>query len=40
MRNISDIPGLKGHRFPRSVIAFAVWAHLRLNLSLRDVEDL
>jgi len=36
---ISKLP-LKGYRFPRSVIAFAVWSYRRFNLSLRDVEDL
>lgn len=33
-------PRLKGHRFPRSVISYAVWAYHRFALSLRDVEDL
>lgn len=31
---------LKGYRFPRSVIGYAVWAYHRFALSLRDVEDL
>lgn len=31
---------LKGHRFPRSIISYAVWAYHRFALSLRDVEDL
>ena len=31
---------LKGYRFPRSVIAYAVWSYYRFNLSFRDVEDL
>ena len=31
---------LKGDRFPRSVIAYAVWAYHRFALSLRDVGDL
>ncbi len=31
---------LRGYRFPRSVIAYAVWSYDRFNLSLRDVEDL
>ena len=31
---------LKGFRFPRSVISYAVWAYHRFALSLRDVEDL
>jgi len=30
---------LKGYRFPRSVIAYAVWSYYRFNLSLWDVED-
>lgn len=30
---------LKGYRFPRSVIAYAVWSYYRFKLSLRDVED-
>jgi putative transposase len=35
----SPLP-LKGYRFPRSVIAYAVWAYHRFAMSLRDVEDL
>ncbi len=31
---------LKGYRFPRSVISYAVWAYYRFAMSLRDVEDL
>ena len=31
---------LKDHRFPKSIISFAVWAYHRFALSLRDVEDL
>ena len=31
---------LKGFRFPRVVISFAVWAYYRFAMSLRDVEDL
>ncbi|MBU3032463.1 IS6 family transposase [Paracoccus marinaquae] len=31
---------LKGHRFPRAIISYAVWAYHRFALSLRDVEDL
>ncbi|MEO1108935.1 MAG: IS6 family transposase [Pseudomonadota bacterium] len=31
---------LKGYRFPRSIISYAVWAYHRFALSLRDVEDL
>lgn len=40
MFNVSDCSGLKGFRFPRSVIGCAVWAYHRFALSLRDVEDL
>ena len=35
-----EAPPLKGYRFPRSIIAYAVWAYHRFALSLRDVEDL
>lgn len=31
---------LKGFRFPRSVIGYAVWTYHRFALSLRDVENL
>jgi putative transposase len=31
---------LKGFRFPRKVIAYAVWAYHRFALSTEDVEDL
>lgn len=40
MLNLSDLSFLKGFRFPRSVIGYAVWAYHRFALSLRDVEDL
>ena len=40
MLNLSDPARLKGFRFPRSVISYAVWAYHRFALSLRDVEDL
>jgi transposase-like protein len=33
-------PRLKGHRFPREIIAQAVRLYLRFNLSLRGVEEL
>ncbi len=33
-------PGLKGSRFPHSILSYAVQAHHRFALSLRDVEDL
>lgn len=35
-----DLPPLKGFRYPREIIAFAVWAYHRLALSTADVEDL
>ncbi|WP_120633722.1 IS6 family transposase [Ruegeria sp. EL01] len=35
-----DMSRLKGFRFPREVIAYAVWAYHRLALSTADVEDL
>jgi putative transposase len=40
MLNLDDLSRLKGHRFPRTVIGYAVWAYHRFTLSLRDVEDL
>ena len=40
MLNVTDLSRLKGYRFPRSVIGYAVWAYHRFNLSLRDTEDL
>ena len=33
-------PRLKGFRFPREMVAYAVWAHHRFSLSTADVEDL
>ena len=30
----------KRHRFPPSIIQHAVWLYYRVNLSIRDVEDL
>jgi len=38
--NLSDLSRLKGFRFPRSVIGYAVWTYHRFALSLRDGEDL
>ena len=35
-----DMPRLKGFRYPREIIAYAVWAYHRLALSTADVEDL
>ena len=40
MRIPFDMPRLKGFRFPREVIAYAVWAYHRFALSTADVEDL
>jgi putative transposase len=40
MLNLSDLSRIKGFRFPRAVIGYAVWAYHRFALSLRDVEDL
>ena len=40
MLNLFDLSRIKGFRFPRSVIGYAVWAYHRFALSLRDVEDL
>jgi putative transposase len=31
---------LKGFRFPRPIISYAIWAEHRFVLSLRDIEDL
>lgn len=36
----TDMPRLKGFRYPRAIIAYAVWAYYRLALSTADVEDL
>ena len=38
MKNSSNL--YKHHRFPPSVIQYAVWVYFRFNLSIRDVEDL
>ena len=40
MKIPSTMPRLKGFRFPREVIAYAVWAYYRFALSTADVEDL
>lgn len=40
MLNLSDLSRIKGFRFPRSVIGYAVWLYHRFALSFRDVEDL
>ena len=36
----ADLPHLKGFRYPREVIAYAVWAYHRFAVSTADVEDL
>ncbi|MBN8184701.1 IS6 family transposase [Roseibium aggregatum] len=36
----STLPRLKGFRFPREVVAYAVWAYHRFALSTADVEEL
>ena len=36
----ANMPRLKGFRYPREVIAYAVWAYHRFALSTADVEDL
>ena len=36
----SSMPRLKGYRFPREVVAYAVWGYHRFALSTADVEDL
>lgn len=40
MKTPSSMPRLKGFRFPREIIAYAVWAYHRFALSGADVEDL
>ncbi len=37
---MTDSPDYRGYRFPREVIARAVWLCHRFKLSFRDVEDL
>ncbi|KPD10827.1 IS6 family transposase [Phaeobacter sp. 11ANDIMAR09] len=36
----AKMPRLKGYRFPREIIAYAVWTYHRFALSTADVEDL
>ena len=36
----STMPRLKGFRFPRQIISYAVWAYHRFAMSAGDVEDL
>lgn len=40
MNDFADLPRLKGFRFPRSIVAYAVWAYHRFKMSTADVEDL
>ena len=40
MKIPSSMPGLKGSRFPREIIAYAVWPYHRFALSTADVEDI
>ena len=40
MNILTHMPHLKGFRYPREIIAYAVWAYHRLSLSTADVEDL
>jgi putative transposase len=40
MNILIDMPRLKGFRYPREIITYAVWAYHRFALSTADVEDL
>ena len=40
MKLSSSLPRLKGSRFPREIVAYAVWVYPRFALSTADVEDL
>ena len=40
MKLPSSFPRLKGFRFPREIVAYAVWVYHRFALSAADVEDL
>jgi putative transposase len=40
MISMPSVPTLKGFRFPREVIFYAVWAYYRFSMSLREVVDL
>ncbi|MFG6519450.1 IS6 family transposase [Sulfitobacter sp. 1A13496] len=40
MRIPAEMPRLKGFRFPREVVAYAVWVYHRFAVSTADVEDL
>ena len=36
----THMPRLRGFRYPREIIAYAVWSYHRFALSTADVEDL
>lgn len=36
----SSMPRLKGYRFPRKIVAYAVWVYHRFAFSTADVEDI
>ena len=38
MKAPSEMPRLKGYRFPREIVAYAVWAYHRFALSTADVR--
>lgn len=40
MKKPTGMPRLKGFRFPREIISYAVWAYHRFALSTADLEDL
>ena len=40
MKIPTSVLRLKGFRFPREIIAYAVWAYHRFAMSTADVEDL
>jgi putative transposase len=40
MKIPSSMPRLKGYRYPREIIAYAVWEYHRFALTTADVEDL
>ncbi len=40
MKIPSTMPRLKGYRFPRAIVAYAVWAYHRFALSTGDVLDI
>jgi len=40
MKTPNNMLRLKGFRYPREIIAYAVWAYHRFALSTADVEDL